>query len=846
MSATALRDEIKLQLDMQLGAAPPPFEADRLKIAQAFADAIDPHFLHAGESADPATSTTLGMVKTDTDPVGDPVVYLKESVDDLLAGKANVVHSHDFSEITGKPSTLAGYGITDAAPANHNHDSRYLQLTGGTLTGSLVMKQALWLDDYAGGTGNRIRTGYASEGSRFYIAPVHGGVLDFNKELSYDFAAARWVFDETPYVASHAIWHAGNLSKSEFAPASHNHDDLYLKLSGGAISGLLTVSRVGDGVELLRFDTERRWSFFQRGTGPSAALELRPEFAGKSFIIANDAGTPIAEFHGSSTQVDRVDLIPNGGIARVAGNTIWHAGNLDPNSFATAGHTHALSGLSDTSITSPATNHVLLWNGSAWVNSTPSGGGSPVGTSRAINTGTGLTGGGDLSANRTISLDTAYTDGRYLKLTGGTLTGPVTISGNGILPQWTPTDGNVEGSAYPNGITVANVSNDQTYPNGYGTLLSFKHSNSWFAQFLVKNDNTPELWLRTWYIDHWNPWVKLWHNQNDGDGSGLDADLLDGQHASAFASANHNHDSTYLKLTGGSVSGTLYLTSTQVANLINDGALTVGQTTGKNLAISGTSIVARDNGAPAPLYLNAGSGDVYAAGYKVLTERNRSEFAAADHNHDSTYLKLTGGSLVASGDPAIPLSLMRNASSNGDVVLHMSAVNIMSRGSQIRATRLGTGNAHDLSFWTSANASEPTERIRIGGNGGVQIFDNVHALGFYETSSRLLKQNIEDYTGDALALVLGVRIRTFSFKNEPHVRRIGIIAEETDPVFTSPNRDGFSLPDSIAITMRAVQQLAEENERLKKENADLRTQVDAITELVHSLGDRLAAMEARV
>ncbi|MEM4385381.1 MAG: hypothetical protein QXD03_02400 [Candidatus Anstonellales archaeon] len=35
----------------------------------------------------------------------------------------------------------------------------------------------------------------------------------------------------------------------------------------------------------------------------------------------------------------------------------------------------------------------------------------------------------------------------------------------------------------------------------------------------------------------------------DGSGSGLDADLLDGQHASAFASATHNHDSTYVKLT---------------------------------------------------------------------------------------------------------------------------------------------------------------------------------------------------------------------------------------------------------------------------------------------------------
>lgn len=33
----------------------------------------------------------------------------------------------------------------------------------------------------------------------------------------------------------------------------------------------------------------------------------------------------------------------------------------------------------------------------------------------------------------------------------------------------------------------------------------------------------------------------LWNAGNDGSGSGLDADLLDGQHASAFASASHSH-----------------------------------------------------------------------------------------------------------------------------------------------------------------------------------------------------------------------------------------------------------------------------------------------------------------
>jgi len=38
-----------------------------------------------------------------------------------------------------------------------------------------------------------------------------------------------------------------------------------------------------------------------------------------------------------------------------------------------------------------------------------------------------------------------------------------------------------------------------------------------------------------------------WHSGNDGSGSGLDADTVDGQHASAFSSSGHNHDSTYVK-----------------------------------------------------------------------------------------------------------------------------------------------------------------------------------------------------------------------------------------------------------------------------------------------------------
>ena len=42
-------------------------------------------------------------------------VYSTSEVDTLLAGKANSSHTHTWADITsGKPTTLAGYGITDA------------------------------------------------------------------------------------------------------------------------------------------------------------------------------------------------------------------------------------------------------------------------------------------------------------------------------------------------------------------------------------------------------------------------------------------------------------------------------------------------------------------------------------------------------------------------------------------------------------------------------------------------------------------------------------------------------------------------------------------------------------
>jgi hypothetical protein len=56
----------------------------------------------------------------------------------------------------------------------------------------------------------------------------------------------------------------------------------------------------------------------------------------------------------------------------------------------------------------------------------------------------------------------------------------------------------------------------------------------------------------------------------DGSGSGLDADTLDGSHASAFAAASHNHDASYVNVTGDTMTGKLTAPTLSVTNDASD------------------------------------------------------------------------------------------------------------------------------------------------------------------------------------------------------------------------------------------------------------------------------------
>ena len=86
----------------------------------------------------------------------------------------------------------------------------------------------------------------------------------------------------------------------------------------------------------------------------------------------------------------------------------------------------------------------------------------------SVTAGTGLTG-GTITTSGTINLDTAYTDGLYLGLAGGTMTGDITFSGTQSFPAQDLDTVTSAGNTTANSIDVGGVvASGLTYPAADG------------------------------------------------------------------------------------------------------------------------------------------------------------------------------------------------------------------------------------------------------------------------------------------------------------------------------------------------------------------------------------------
>ncbi len=157
-----------------------------------------------------------------------------------LAAGVNLTVGNTAKSFDGSTAiswTLAEIG---AAPTTHNHDSTYLKLSGGTLTGSLSLSSSgdLTLSKHAG----------------------------LNRLAYFD--------------ASGKVQSSASILTTSFSKTNHNHDNTYLKLSGGTLTGNLTL---GEGACIYKSGWEgNRIPYFVSGEMVTNAQYTISSFAAAS------------------------------------------------------------------------------------------------------------------------------------------------------------------------------------------------------------------------------------------------------------------------------------------------------------------------------------------------------------------------------------------------------------------------------------------------------------------------------------------------------------------------------------------------------------------------------------
>ena len=339
-----------------------------------------------GGSAPLASATVSGTVKTDTT-VGDPVVYLKTSADTLLAGKASSVHTHSESDVTNLTTDLAGKEAT----ANKNQANGYAGLTAASKL-NIAQGQEVWgiadLTTYNGASGNGTTAIQAT-----ITAPSSNDVLTWS--------GSNWINQAPSGGSSHALLSA---THSDTTPAAVSRGAIitgqgasptkWASLAKGAQYCVVQAGALEIVCESVRLDQAAAVSntlgASNGGSGSAYVAFAGPSSTAKTFTLPNFNAT--IEYQANKNAASGYPgLDASSKLTASQGQEVWGAADLTDYAGTSGTGSTALK----TTITSPASNDCLIWNGTNWVNSTCPGGGG---------------GGDNISVNGTAATDADFDD----------------------------------------------------------------------------------------------------------------------------------------------------------------------------------------------------------------------------------------------------------------------------------------------------------------------------------------------------------------------------------------------------------------------------------------------------
>lgn len=359
---------------------------------------------------------------------------------------------------------------------------------------------------------------------------------------------------------------------------------------------------------------------------------------------------------------------------------------------------------------------------------------------------------------------------------------PTTIAGYGITDAYTKTESNdrylkLTGGNLTGNINIYTILKPEI---GFGideSILGMVGFNSSEGIFLYHNTTGSYLRLGIDGLPYYNDY-KIWHEGNDGSGSGLDADLLDGKHYSQFLySFAHdlNKDDDVR-----SIPEWTYFSG---HNMINSPTITW---------FSGITLAAN-----------------YNSNYKVILGSNEyGEFFVSGNNNGVWYDWKTvayTSSNVASATKLQTPRLIWGQSFDGtnnisgdmnDVGTINGCVHLSSNGN------VGIGT------------EQPSQKLHVAGN--------VLATGFYEESDIQLKTNIQpiDFTNN-------IELVSFNWKKDGS-KSYGVIAQQVEQYYpelvSTDESTGYKSVNYDAVLIIKCAQLENRIKQLEKELEDLKNE----------------------
>ena len=376
------------------------------------------------------------------------------------------------------------------------------------------------------------------------------------------------------------IFHAGNdghgsgldadlLDGKHASDFSLSHSHPYLSTSGGTLTGDLIFNNYGLGVVGL-YSSTRYQNVFSMGTSyrPSANGTSLSNMYGIAYTHTNVGGQSKAGLGHQTLFVEAgttrcaigngiwsTGTITAASGMKVGTNTVWHAGNDGSGSGLDA---DLLDGLQLHTGRNNVANRVVRTQANGyidcgWINTTSGDSGISNDLTRIYCSNDGYLrylGKSDFKVLMGQTKDTydrrdSTSDANYwtgANSWGSTGFNTLLGKGSGFIDTWSNPAQQPAGTSHWNGFQALHYTAGGNYHHG--------------MQLVVGAGNPALTYVRGWWANGGSgySWAKMWNSANDGHGSGLDADTVDGKHASDF-SLSHSHP--YLPLSGGTLTGDL-------------------------------------------------------------------------------------------------------------------------------------------------------------------------------------------------------------------------------------------------------------------------------------------------